>query len=312
VLAFDNVYLDRLGQAEKTLQLASARNLEASDALVLPYDIAFLKGDQVGMEREAAQEQAKSESEAQSWYYQAFAMAYSGHLQQARTMAARATDMAQQSDQPERAALWETGAALLEAFFADSSSARKKAKAALELSKDREIEYGAALAFALTGDTAQPQTLANDLQRRFAEDTSVKFSYLPTLRAVLALHTGGSSRAIELLQVAAPYDLGAPRSSYHGIFGPLYPVYFRGEALLAAHQGPQAAAEFQKILNHRGIVVSDPIGALARLQLGRAFALSGDKTRAKSAYEDFLTLWKDADPGIPILQQAKREYARLQ
>ena len=95
-------------------------------------------------------------------------------------------------------------------------------------------------------------------------------------------------------------------------FGPLYPVYFRGEALLAAHQGPQAAAEFQKILDHRGIVVSDPVGALARLQLGRAFALSGDKSRAKSAYEDFLTLWKDADPGIPILLQAKREYARLQ
>jgi eukaryotic-like serine/threonine-protein kinase len=311
-LAFDNVYLGRLGQAEKTLQVASARNLEASDALVLPYDIAFLKGDQVGMEREAAQEQAKSESEAQSWYYQAFAMAYSGHLQQARTMAARATDMAQQADQPERAALWGTGAALLEAFFDNPSAARKKAKAALELSKDREIEYGAALAFALTGDTAQAQTLANDLQRRFAEDTSVRFSYLPTLRALLALHSGESSRAIELLQVAAPYDLGGPRSSYHGIFGPLYPVYFRGEALLAAHQGTQAAAEFQKILDHRGTVVSDPIGALARLQLGRAFAMSKDKTKAKSAYENFLTLWKDADPGIPILQQAKQEYARLQ
>jgi DNA-binding winged helix-turn-helix (wHTH) protein/tetratricopeptide (TPR) repeat protein len=311
-LAFDNVYLGRLGQAEKTLQVASARNLEASDALVLPYDIAFLKGDQVGMEREAAQEQAKSESEAQSWYYQAFAMAYSGHLQQARTMAARATDMAQQADQPERAALWGTGAALLEAYFDNPSAARKKAQAALELSKDREIEYGAALAFALTGDTAPAQTLANDLQRRFAEDTSVKFSYLPTLRALLALHSGDSSLAIELLQVAAPYDLGGPRSSYHGIFGPLYPVYFRGEALLAAHQGTQAAAEFQKILDHRGTVVSDPIGALARLQLGRAFAMSKDKTKAKAAYENFLTLWKDADPGIPILQQAKREYDRLQ
>ncbi len=311
-LAFNNVFLDRLGQAEKSLQLASARKLEASDALVLPYDIAFLKGDQAAMEREAAQEQAKSESEAQSWYYQAFARAYSGHLQQARMMSTRATDMAQQADQPERAALWGTGAALLDAFFADPSAARKRAKAALALSTDREVEYGAALAFAMTGDTTQAQTLANDLQRRFAEDTSVKFSYLPTLRALLALHSGNPSRAIELLQVAAPYDLGAPRSSYHGIFGPLYPVYFRGEALLAAHQGPQAAAEFQKILDHRGIVVSDPVGALARLQLGRAFALSGDKSRAKSAYEDFLTLWKDADPGIPILLQAKREYARLQ
>jgi DNA-binding winged helix-turn-helix (wHTH) protein len=310
-LAFGYVYLDRLEQAEKTLQLASARKLEATDALVLPYDIAFLKGDQAGMEREAARTQAKSESEAQSWYYQAFAVAYSGHLRQARTMATRATDMAQQADQPERAALWGTGAALLEAFFANPSNARKKAKAALELSRDREVEYGAALALALTGDIAQTQTLANDLQKRFGEDTSVKFSYLPTLRALLALASHDPSRAIELLQVAAPYDLGAPRSSYHGIFGPLYPIYFRGQAFLAAHQGAQAATEFQKILDHRGIVVSDPIGALARLQLGRAFVLSGDNVRAKSAYEDFLALWKDADPDVPILKQARKEYAKL-
>ncbi len=149
-------------------------------------------------------------------------------------------------------------------------------------------------------------------EQRFAEDTSVKFSYLPTLRALLALNSGEPSRALEVLQIAAPYDLGAPRSSFHAIFGPLYPVYFRGEALLAARQGPQAAAEFQKILDHRGIVVSDPIGALARLQLGRAFALSGDKAKARSAYQDFLSLWKDADPDMPILKQAKQEYARLQ
>jgi hypothetical protein len=174
------------------------------------------------------------------------------------------------------------------------------------------VEYGAALVFALTGDTSQAQSLANDLQQRFAEDTSVKFSYLPTLRAVVALTSDQPSRAIEVLQAAAPYDLGAPRSSYHAIFGPLYPVYFRGEALLALHQGPQAAAEFQKVLDHRGIVVSDPIGALARLQLGRAFALSGDRIRARSAYQDFLELWKDADRDIPVFQQAKQEYARLQ
>ena len=114
-----------------------------------------------------------------------------------------------------------------------------------------------------------------------------------------------------MLETAAPYDLGAPRSSFHAIFGPLYPVYFRGEALLAARQGPQAAAEFQKILDHRGIVVSDPIGALARWQLGRALALSGDTAKARIAFQDFLTLWKDADPGIPILIQAKTEYSRL-
>ena len=155
-LAFDNVYLDRLGQAQEILQLAAARKLEASDALVLPYEIAFLKSDQAGMDREAALEQAKSDSEAQSWYYQAFAKAYFGHLQQARMMAMRATDMAQQADQPERAALWGTGAALLEALFGDPATARKSAIAALALSKDREVEYGAAIAFGFAGDTSRP------------------------------------------------------------------------------------------------------------------------------------------------------------
>jgi hypothetical protein len=122
------------------------------------------------------------------------------------------------------------------------------------------------------------------------------------------MNQGGPSKAIELLQIAVPYELGTPRSAIHGFFGALYPVYIRGLVYLAAHQGAEAAAEFQKIVDHRGIVTSDPVGALARLQLGRAFALSGDKTKAKTAYQDFLTLWKDADPDIPILKQAKTEY----
>ena len=183
--------------------------------------------------------------------------------------------------------------------------------AALELSKDREAEYGAAFALAVSGDSSRSQTLANDLERRFSEDTSVRFSYMPALRARFAQKDGEPSKAIELLQVAVPHELGVTLSSVSGLFGALYPVYMRGEAYLAARQGNEAAAEFQKILDHHGIVVSDPIGALARLQLGRAFALSGDKTKAKTAYQDFLTLWKDADPDIPILQQAKAEYAGL-
>jgi tetratricopeptide (TPR) repeat protein len=183
--------------------------------------------------------------------------------------------------------------------------------AAIELSKDRDVEYGAAFALALSGDFPRAQTLANDLERQFPEDTSVRFSYLPALRALLALNhlgAGEPSQAIELLQIAVPYELGAP----HGNFGALYPVYVRGEAYLAAHKGAEAAAEFQKILDHRGIVASDPIGALAHLQLGRAFALSGDKTKAKTSYQDFFTLWKDADSDIPILQQAEAEYAKLE
>jgi hypothetical protein len=135
---------------------------------------------------------------------------------------------------------------------------------------------------------------------------------VPAIRALLALNHGEPANAIELLQIAIPYELGIPRSSIHGFFGALYPIYVRGVGYLAAHQGTEAAAEFQKILDHRGIVVSDPIGALAHLQLGRAFVLSGDKTSAKPAYQDFLKLWKDADPAIPILKQAKAEYAKLQ
>jgi tetratricopeptide (TPR) repeat protein len=184
--------------------------------------------------------------------------------------------------------------------------------AALELSKGLYVEFGAAFALALSGDSAQSQILADDLEKRFGEDTSVRFSHLPALRSRLALNHGDPAKAIELLQIAVPYDLSAPRSSIHGNFGALYPVYVRGEAYLALHQGVEAAAEFQKILDHRGIVVSDPIGALAHLQLARAYALSGDTTKAKTAYQDFLTLWKDADADIPILKQAQAEYAKMQ
>ena len=199
-----------------------------------------------------------------------------------------------------------------EAFFGNAAEASKRATAALELSTDREVEYGAAFALALAGDSARSQTLANDLQKRFPEDTSIRFSYLPALGARLALNRGDVPKAFELLQSAAPDELGAAHSSLHGFFGALYPVYVRGEAYLASHQGAQAAEEFQKILDRRGVVVSDPIGALAHLQLGRALALAGDRMKAKAAYQDFLALWKDADPAIPILKEARAESAKLE
>ncbi len=311
VLALNYISLDRLGEAENTLQRASERKLEIPDFLVNRYEIAFLKGDQAGMERQVAL--GKGKSGAEDWLsdQEAFALAFSGRLQQARKKPQRAADLAQRAAQRERAALYQTGPALWEAFFGDAPAARRSAMAALALSNDREVEYGAAFALALSGDSSQSQTLANDLERRFPEDTAVRFSYLPALHALLALNHKEPSRAIELLQTAVPYELGAPPSSFFGFFGALYPVYVRGQAYLAANQGAEAAAEFQKILDHPGIVLSDPIGALAHLQLGRAFALSGDKTKAKSAYQDFLTLWKDADPDISILKQAKTEYAKL-
>jgi hypothetical protein len=149
------------------------------------------------------------------------------------------------------------------------------------------------------------------LGKRFPEGTIIQFNYLPTLRAKLALLRSNPQQALDSLQAAAPYELGLPALSFYN-WPNMYPVYVRGEAYLAAHQGKEAAAEFQKILNHRGIVLNEPIGALAHLQLGRAYAMSGDSAKARAAYEDFLTLWKDADPDIPVLQQAKAEYAKLQ
>jgi tetratricopeptide (TPR) repeat protein len=227
-------------------------------------------------------------------------------------MSQHAANLAQQSSHQERAALFVTGATLWEAMFGNASEARRSATAALELARDREVEYGAAFALALSGDSSRSQLMANDLEKQFPEDTSVRFSYLPSLRGLLALNRGEPAKAIELLQVAAPNELAEPRSSIQGFFGALYPIYVRGEAYLAARQGGKAAVEFQKILDHRGIVVSDPVGALAHLQLGRAYALSGETMKAKAAYQDFLNLWKDADPGIPVLKEAKQEYAKLQ
>jgi eukaryotic-like serine/threonine-protein kinase len=165
---------------------------------------------------------------------------------------------------------------------------------------------------ALSGDLAQAQTLANDLERRFPVDTSVKFNYVPVLRALWALQHHHSRRAIELLEINVPYELAIPGIDFFANVGGLYPVYVRGEAYRAAHRGVEAAAEFQKILDHRGLVVADPVGALASLQRGRALLLTGEQTKAKAAYQDVLKLWKEADPNLPILKQAQAEFARLQ
>jgi serine/threonine protein kinase/tetratricopeptide (TPR) repeat protein len=311
------IHVGRLGEAESTLQRASDRKLELiPNFLVTRYQIAFLKGDQVGMEREVTRAQGTPAAEEVISGHIAFALAYSGQLKQAMLKSRHAVDLARQANQPERAAGYEAGSALWEALFENGPAARKVSMAVLELSKGRDAEYGAAFALALAGDAPQAERLAKDLETRFPEDTTVKYNYLPGIRALLALNPplnqmSDPSHAIELLRIAAPYDLGVARSSVYSFFGTLYPIYVRGLAYVAAHQGAEAAAEFQKILDRRGIVVSDPIGALAHLQLGRAFALSGDKIKAKSAYQDFLTLWKDADRDIPILKSAREEYDRL-
>jgi tetratricopeptide (TPR) repeat protein len=220
--------------------------------------------------------------------------------------------LARQGGRRQRVGLFEAGAALWQALFGNAAGARQSATAALDASTDREVQYGAALSLALSGELSRAASLASDLEARFPEDTSVRFLYAPPIRAQLALNRGEPAQALELLQIGARYDLGAPPSSAVGFFGMLYPVYLRGVAHLAAHHGAEAAMEFQRIIDHRTIVVSDPIGALAHLQLGRAFVMSGDTAKAKTAYQQFLTPWQDADGDIPILQQARSEYATLQ
>ena len=175
----------------------------------------------------------------------------------------------------------------------------------------RDLQYAAALTLAFAGDTRRARALSDDLAKRFPEDTVARFNYLPTLHAKFALGRGNASEAIESLRVATPYELGQTTSSIYG-WTALYPVFVRGEAYLATHQGTEAAAEFQKILDHPGVAVNEAIGALAHLQLGRAYAMQDDTAKARAAYQDFLTLWKNADPDIPILKQAKAEYAKMQ
>ena len=184
--------------------------------------------------------------------------------------------------------------------------------AALALSNGRDVEYTAGLALALSGHSSQSQPLADDLEKRFPEDTFAKFTYVPVLRALSALEHGEPTDSVETLQIALPYELAVNGLNFnHFYLGGLHSAYVRGLAFIAAHRNAEAAAEFQKILDHRGIVAIDPIGVLAHLQLGRVFALSGDRTKAKTAYEAFLALWKDADADVPILKSAKAEYARL-
>jgi DNA-binding winged helix-turn-helix (wHTH) protein/tetratricopeptide (TPR) repeat protein len=306
-LGVNNLYLGRVEEAENVLRRAAGRGIEIDELLMLEHDIAFLKSDRAGMERVSVRARERSGGDAWISNKEAFAAAYMGRLQTATVLTQRAVGQAAQEGQPERAAIWEAGESLRRAFFGNAANATKSAMTALDRSQNLEVVFGAALALAISGDSARAQSLATDLERRFPEDTIVRFGYLPVIRARILLNHGEPSKAIEELQVCVPYELGASRL----LFGALYPVYVRGEAYLAAHQGAEAAIEFQKILDHRGVVGSDPIGALAHLQLARSATLTGDKAKARSGYEDFFVLWKNADAGIPVLKQARAEYLKL-
>jgi DNA-binding winged helix-turn-helix (wHTH) protein/tetratricopeptide (TPR) repeat protein len=306
-LGADNMYLNRLDEAGNALRLAAGRGLELDEFLMLAYDVAFLNGDRAGMEQASVRARQRTGGEGWISNKEAFALAYYGRLAEARNATDRAVESSEHTSQQERAGLWEAGAAVREALYGNAVEARQRAEAALKLSRNGEVEYGAAFALARSGNIAQAEALADDIQKRFPEDTSAQFSYLPTLRAIFALRRGNVAKAIEEMQSAIPYETGVPRL----LIGAMYPVYVRGEAFLAEGRGAEAAEEFQKILDHRGVVASDPVGALARLELGRAYRLSGNSAKAKAAYEGFFTLWKDADANVPVLIEARREYTAI-
>ena len=304
---------DRFPEAESTLQRASERKLERPINLVVRYNIALLTGDQEQMDRAVSLAKGMQGAGHGMAHAEALALARSGRLQAAGRSSSRAVDMALQGAEREAAATYQSARAVWEAVCGNAAEAKRNAMAALALSNGRDVKYMAALALALSGDSSRSQPLADDLEKRFPEDTFAKFTYVPVLRALSALERGRPTDSVEWLHIALPYELAVNGLNFnHFYLGGLHSAYVRGEALLAAHQYPEAAAEFQKILDHRGIVGADPIGVLAHLQLGRVFALSGDKTKAKAAYEAFLALWKDADADIPILKSARAEYARLE
>lgn len=309
-VAFNSVFLGHLDDSDRALRQAAARKLEIPDFSIQRYNNAFLRDDRAGMDREVAMSSGNADTEDWMSADDAFTLAYSGQSSKARMKSRHAVDLAKQGARRERAALFEAGPAVREAMFGFAPESERLAKEVLMLSSNRDAEYGVALALAFGGNSSGAQTLANDLEKRFPEDTAVKFSYLPTLRALLLLHADPAG-AVQQLQSASSYELGTPPSSAVALFGNLYPVYVRGLAFLSKHDGPGAAAEFRKVIANRNIVANDPIGALAHLQLGRALVASGDKAGAKAAYEDFLNLWKNADPDTPVLRQAKAEYAKV-
>ena len=303
------IALNRLDEAEAVFKLADEHKLESETLLQERYQFAFMKGDTAKMSQLVSAAAGKpgiedvllaSRADTEGWY---------GEMKNASESTRRAMNSAEKNDAKESAASYQAAAALREVEAGNREQARADSNAALKLATNRDVEAITALALARAGDTAGAEKLAAELDKTYVSDTIVQRNWLPTIRAAVALERNDPNRAIEILKDTGAIELGQSTSSIV-IF--LCPVYVRGQAYLMLHDGNRAAAEFQKFIDHRGILTNFPWGALARLGLARAYAMQGDTARAKAAYQDFLTLWKDADPDIPILKQAKAEYAKLQ
>ena len=306
-LGFAYTALNRLDEAEAVYKQAEERKLENEGLLQYRYVLAFLKGDTAQMAQLVSAAMGKPGTEDLLLAVQADTEGWYGKLKNAHELTGQAMDSAQHNDAKETAAAYQAAAALREVEAGNGDQARSDAHAALKLAANRDVRAMAALALARAGDTAGAEKLAAELDKTFPLDTLVQGYWLPTIRAGVALEQKDPNRAIELLKVASAVELGMPTQLT--IF--LCPAYLRGEAYLMLRDGNRAAAEFQKFIDHRGLVGNFPWGALARLGLARAYAMQGDSAKARAAYQDFLTLWKDADPDISILKEAKAEYAKL-
>jgi eukaryotic-like serine/threonine-protein kinase len=302
-------WLNQLDQAKAAVQESRAHKLDSPWLPLILYNVNFLGHDTAEMERQAATMTGKTGVEDQMFFLESETAAYGGEFAKSRELTRRAVDSAQRANQKETAAEYQAHAAVREALAGNEAMAKQKAQSALSQANGRQTVGFAAIALGLAGDSAKALQLAGALVKRFPQDTIVQFDFLPMIHAALALRSGDGAKAIEALVPSVPYELGQCNTTF--TFS-LYPVYLRGEAYLSAKQGTAAASEFQKIVDHSGVVGNQPIGALARLGMARAFVLSGDTTKAKTSYQDFFALWKSAEPGIPILKQAKAEYAKLQ
>ena len=299
--------LNRLDEAEAVYKQADERKLEGEFLLLDRYEFAFLKSDAAQMERFASAAMGKpgiedlllaTQSDTQAWY---------GKLKNARELTRRAMNSAEHNDAKETAASYQAESALREVEMGNREEARTEANAAVKLAPNRDVKAMAALALALAGDTAGGEKLAGALDKSFPLDTLVQRYWLPPIRAAIVLERKDPNLAVKFLKETGGIEIGQPNSLVA-----LIPVYVRGEAYLALGDGNRAAIEFQKFIAYRGVLTNFPWGALARLGLARAYAMQGDTVKARAVYQDFLTLWKDADPDIPILKQAKAEYAKLQ
>jgi eukaryotic-like serine/threonine-protein kinase len=305
------IALNRLDEAKATFARARERKLDIPLFAVGLYQIAFLENDAKGMARQVAKTTGVAGIEDAILALEADTAAYSGRIKDARELTRRAMDAAERIGEKDPPAMYLGASGLREAWYGNAEEARHLVALALKRSGSRDVLYFSALALAYSRDDARAQAMVNDLNKRFPEDTIMQFNFLPTLRARLALNKGKPSEAIEGLRTAVPYELGVSTNCPVN-WTAMYPVFVRGEAYLAARQGNEAAAEFQKILDHPGVVLNQPIRALAHLGLGRASVLQGDLVKARGSYQDFFTLWKDADPDVPVLQQARVEYVKLQ